>query len=215
MLENKQEISKMKEPQMNKLIPKVGALIVTLTVFLFALFIIVDFSFGSYFVCIFLSIGYIIMVSGFQYESNEEQKVSANLGMIFSSIYAVLINLVYYAQITTVRLEKLNEQAVRVLDYRKGGLFFNYDLLGYGMMALSTFFVSLSIKVENKSDKWLKYLMMLHGIFFISCFIMPMLGIFTNMSDGSGSKGGAIALLIWCIYFFPIGILAFKHFNKK
>ena len=36
--------------------------------------------------------------------------------------------------------EELNDQAARILDYRKGGLLFNYDLLGYGMMALSTFF---------------------------------------------------------------------------
>ena len=33
---------------MNKLIPKIGAAIVTLTVFLFAIFMIVDFPFGSH-----------------------------------------------------------------------------------------------------------------------------------------------------------------------
>lgn len=34
------------------------------------------------------------------------------------------------------------------------------------MMALSTFFMGLAMKAENKKDKWLKYLMMIHGIFF-------------------------------------------------
>ncbi len=42
------------------------------------------------------------------------------------------------------------------------GLLFSYDLLGYGMMALSTFFIGLTIKPKNKKDKWLKYLMMIH-----------------------------------------------------
>ncbi len=199
---------------MNRLIPKIGAAIVTITVFLFAIFMLVDFPFGSYLVCMFLPIGYIMMTSGFHYESTEEQRVSANIGMIFSAIYAVLIFLVYFAQTTTVRLEDINEQVIKILDYRRGGLLFNYDLLGYGMMALSTFFIGLSIKSDSKSDKWLKRLMMIHGVFFIGCFIMPMTGLFTNMANGENSNGGTIALLFWCAYFVPIGVLSFLHFGK-
>ena len=199
---------------MNKLIPKIGAAIVTITVFLFAVFLIVDFPFGYYLVCMFLPIGYIIMAAGFHHESPEGQRVSSNIGMIFSAIYAVLIFLVYFAQTTTVRLENLNEQAAKLLDYGQGGLLFNYDLLGYGMMALSTFFIGLSIKAESKPDKWLKYLMIIHGVFFISCFIMPMTGAFTNMGTGDNGSGGTIALLFWCAYFLPIGILSYRHFGK-
>ncbi len=200
---------------MNKIIPKIGAAIVTLTVFLFAVFLIVDFPFGYYFVCMLLPIGYIMMAAGFHHESPEERRVSANIGMIFSAVYAVLILLVYFAQTTTVRLEDLNEQATKILNYGKGGLLFNYDLLGYGMMALSTFFIGLSIKAESKPDKWLKVLMMIHGVFFISCFIMPMTGVFTNMGNGDNGSGGTIALVLWCAYFLPIGILSYRHFGKN
>ena len=200
---------------MNKIIPKIGAAIVTLTVFLFAVFLIVDFPFGYYFVCMLLPIGYIMMAAGFHHESPEEQRVSANIGIIFSAVYAVLILLVYFAQTTTVRLEDLNEQASKILNYGKGGLLFNYDLLGYGMMALSTFFIGLSVKAESKPDKWLKVLMMIHGVFFISCFIMPMTGVFTNMGNGENGSGGTIALVFWCAYFLPIGILSYRHFGKN
>lgn len=200
---------------MDKIIPKAGAAITVVTVFLFAVFLAVDFSFGSYFVCMLLPIGYIMMAAGFHHESCDKRRVSSNIGMIFSAIYAVLIFLVYFAQVTSVRLEDLNEQAVRILNYQRGGLFFNYDLLGYGMMALSTFFIGLSIKAECKADKWLKFLMLLHGIFFISCFIMPMTGVFTSMASGEESRGGTIALLIWCVYFIPIGALAYRHFGKS
>ncbi len=200
---------------MNRLIPKIGAAIVTISVLLFALCLIVDFNFGSYFVCMFLPIGYIMMSAGFQNESTEEDKVAANTGMVFSVIYAVLIFLVYFAQTTSVRLENLSEQATKILNFERGGLIFNYDLLGYGMMALSTFFIGLTVKGKEKKDKYLKYLMMIHGIFFIGCFIMPMTGIFSGMSDGNTSNGGVIALLFWCIYFLPIGILSFLHFNAK
>lgn len=198
---------------MNRSIPKIGAAVVTVSVFLFAVCLITDFSFGSYFVCMFLPIGYIMMSAGFHHESDEEHKVAANVGMIFSAIYAVLIFLVYFAQTTNVRLDNMNEQALKILDFKRGGLIFSYDLLGYGMMAVSTFFIGLTIKAKSKADKWLKYLMMIHGGFFISCFIMPMTGIFSEMSDGGTSIGGVVALVFWCVYFLPVGILAFLHFK--
>ena len=199
---------------MNRTIPKIGAAVVTITVFLFAACMIVDFSFGSYFVCMFLPLGYIMMAVGFQYESCEERRVPANIGVVIAAIYAALILLVYFAQTTSVRLENLNEQAIRMLDFERGGLLFNYDLLGYGMMALSTFFIGLSINPNSKADKWLKYLMIIHGVFFISCFIMPMTGMFASMANGEAGNGGTIALLGWCAYFLPIGVLAYKHFQK-
>ena len=199
---------------MNQLVSKIGAAIVTITVFLFAVCIVCDYSFGSYLVCMFLPIGYIMMSAGFQHESAEKTKVSANIGLILAAVYAVLILLVYYAQTTTVRLEELTDQAVKVLSYREGGLLFNYDLLGYGIMALSTFFIGLSIQAENKPDLWLKRLMMIHGVFFLSCFFMPITGMFTHMADGNGGNGGSIALLFWCIYFLPIGLLAYRHFSE-
>ena len=199
---------------MNRLIPRIGAGIVTVTVFLFAIFMIIDFPFGSYIVCMLLPIGYIMMAAGFRHESPPERRVSADIGMIFSAIYAVLILLVYFAQTTTVRLEDINEQAIRILDYSRGGLLFNYDLLGYGMMALSTFFIGLSIKPDSKPDRWLKCLMMIHGVFFISCFIMPMTGVFTSMASGEAGSGGTIALLFWCVFFMPVGVLSYRHFGK-
>ena len=199
---------------MNRILPRIGAAIVSVTVFLFAICLIADFPFGSYLVCMFLPIGYIMMTAGVQNESSQENRVAANIGLIFSAIYCVLILLVYYAQTTSVRLENLNEQAAGILNYQRGGLLFNYDLLGYGMMALSTFFTGLSFKAGSKADKWLKTLMMLHGVFFLSCFFMPMTGMFTNMSNGEAGQGGTVALLVWCVYFFPIGVLAYRHFKK-
>lgn len=199
---------------MNRMIAKIGAAIVTVTVFLFAVCLAIDFTFGSYFVCMFLPMGYIMMAAGLQNESEKDRRVAANIGMVFSAVYAVLILLVYFAQTTTVRLENLTEQARSIIDFRRGGLIFNYDLLGYGMMALSTFFMGLSMKAECRPDKWLKALMMIHGVFFAGCFLMPMTGMFSGMANGQTSNSGVIALIIWCAYFLPIGILAYKHFSK-
>jgi hypothetical protein len=134
--------------------------------------------------------------------------------MIFAGMYAVVILLVYFAQVTTVHLESLTGQAETLLDYRKFGLFFNYDLLGYCFMALSTFFAGLTINVKTKSDKALKWLLLIHGIFAISCFIMPILGVFSSDMQGADWIGTAV-LEFWCVYFIPIGILSYLHFKRR
>ena len=199
---------------MNRTVSKTGAATVTVTVFLFALCMLLRFTFGSYFVCMFLPLGFILMTAGFRQESGADKRVAADAGLVFSAVYAVLILLVYDSQTTTVRLEALNEQAARLLDYRRGGLMFNYDLLGYGMMALSTFFTGLSMEAKDRADRWLKGLMMVHGVFFLSCVLLPMTGMFAGMAEGESGSGGTVALLCWCAYFLPIGILSWRHFSK-
>lgn len=200
---------------LNKMIPKVGSAIVTVTVFLFALFLIINYSMGSYFVCLILPLGFIMMTAGLHNECEVDRKVAANTGLILAAVYATFIMLVYFAQLTTVKNEKLTEQAVNLLEMGKCGLIFNYDLLGYGVMALSTFFTGLSMKPENKTDKWLRALLMIHGVFYFSCTFMPITGMFSRMSSGGDGIGGRLALVVWCIYFLPIGILSFIHFRKR
>ncbi len=199
---------------LNKIVSKVGSSIVTVTVFLFALFLMINFSTGYFFVCLILPIGFIMMTAGLQNECEGDRKVAANIGLILAAVYATFIMLVYFAQLTTVKNELLNEQAANLLVFGKFGLIFNYDLLGYGVMALSTFFTGLSMKPKNKMDKWLRALMLIHGVFYFSCTFMPMTGMFEKMSSGGDGIGGRLALVVWCVYFLPIGILSFIHFTK-
>lgn len=124
---------------MNHTIAKLGAYLTGASVLLFAALMPVS-SFRSYLVCIVLALGYLMLLSGFHHESSAGCKVAANVSMAFGCIYAVLILLVYFAQLTAVRTDALNQQAIMLLDFSRGGLLFSYDLLGYGMMALSTFF---------------------------------------------------------------------------
>ena len=199
---------------LNKMIPKVGSAIVTVTVFLFALFLIINYSMGSFFVCLILPIGFIMMSAGLHNEIESDRKVGANIGLILAEVYSTFIMLVYFTQLTTVNNEQLTEQAANLLEMGKCGLIFNFDLLGYGVMALSTFFTGLSMKAKNKADKWLKAFMMIHGVFYFSCTFMPITGMFSKMSSGGNGLGGRLALVAWCVYFLPVGILSFLHFKK-
>ena len=200
---------------MNRKIAMIGAYIESAAVALFAAFLLLDFPFGSYFVCMFLPIGYILTVAGFFAECDPERRTAACAGLVFAAVYAVLIFLVYFAQTTAVRLSSLNDQALTVLDFQRGGLLFDYDLLGYGMMALSTFFAGLSLRPESSPDRWLKRLLMIHGAFFPGCFLLPMTGMFQSMASGEAGNGGTVALLCWCVYFLPVCVLTLRHFRSE
>ena len=199
---------------LNKGVSKIGSAIVTVTVFLFAVFLIINFSMGYYFVCLILPIGFIMMTAGLQSECEGDRKVAANIGLTLAAVYCTFIMFVYFTQLTTVHNEQLNEQATNLLKFDRFGLIFNFDLLGYGVMALSTFFTGLSMKPKNKMDKWLRALMMIHGVFYFSCTFMPITGMFVKMSSGGDGIGGRLALVAWCVYFLPIGILSFLHFAE-
>ena len=200
---------------MNNKIGKIGSIINVITVLLFALFLIIGFKFGYFFVCIILSLSFIMMIATFENECKEENKVAGKTALILAGVYSTLIMIVYFTQCTSVMNDNLSTEALKVLDYSNMGLMFNLDLLGYAIMALSTFFIGFTINVKNKKDIALKYLLLIHGIFFISCLIMPMTGIFAKSDGSSSSIGGIIALEIWCAYFLPIGILSFFHFKNN
>lgn len=200
---------------MNNKIGKIGSIINVITVLLFALFLITNFKFGYFFVCIFLSLSFIMMIAAFENECTENNKVAGKIALILAGVYSTLIMIVYFTQCTSVLNDNLSKEALKVLDYSNMGLMFNLDLLGYAIMALSTFFIGFTINVKNKKDKALKYLLLIHGIFFISCLIMPMTGIFAKSDGSSSSIGGVIALEIWCAYFLPIGILSYSHFKNN
>lgn len=181
-----------------------------IAVICFALSMLLGFDNGSYFSSMFIAFSFVPMICGYAYFSEKNAKLAGYVSVAFAAIYTAIILLVYFAQLTTVRLNDLTQQAAVLLDFQQCGLLFHYDLLGYAVMSLAAFFAGLTVKPQTKTDRWLKYLLMVHGVFFISCLIMPMLGIFK--ADSPAWIGVAV-LEFWCFYFCPIGILSFLHFS--
>ncbi len=196
---------------MNKKIVVCSSVVNAIAVACFAVSMLFSFTVGSYFASMFIAFSFVPMMCGYAYFAENETKTAGYAAAAFSGIYAVIILLVYFAQLTTVRLNALTQQATVLLDFQQYGLLFNYDLLGYGIMALATFFAGLTVKPQTKISKWLRYLLMGHGVFFFSCLIVPMLGVFK--ADGS-KLIGTLLLEFWCLYFCPIGVLSFLHFSK-
>jgi hypothetical protein len=199
---------------MNRYIGMYAALINAISVLVFALSLIVGSDFLSYLSSMAIAFSFIPMVCAFAFFTQEDRKVAGYTAIALSAIYGTLIIVVYFAQLTTVTHGGLSPEAVSLLDYGQFGLYFNYNLLGYGMMALSTFFVGLTIVSDSTIIRWLKYLLIVHGVFFISGLMIPIMGVF--QSDMGGSDWiGTLVLLVWCAYFIPIGILSYLFFKQQ
>lgn len=196
---------------MNRKIGMVGSAVNLAAVVCFAGSMLLGFEGGSYFFSMFIAFGFVAMMGGYAYFSQERRRVAGSLAMAFAAVYATIVLLVYFAQLTAVRQGGLTEQAAQILDFRQCGLLFCYDLLGYALMALATFFAGLTVEPRTRADKWLKYLLLVHGVFFVSCLVCPMLGIFQVESP---AWIGVAVLEFWCVYFCPVGALSFLYFRR-
>ena len=170
---------------MNRKIGMVSSIVSICAVAGFAICMPFVFMFGNYITSMFIAFSFVPMICAFAAQGKPETKTAGNTAMIFAGMYATVILVVYFTQVTTVRLYALNEQAKSLIDFQTFGLFFNYDLLGYCLMAISTFFAGMTINIKTKPDRALKYLLMIHGVFAIGCFIMPMLGVFSRDMQGA------------------------------
>lgn len=164
----------------------------------------------SYGVCAILSWSWVATACVYSCYTNKERAAAVKIGLAIGIIYSTLICIVYFTQLTTVLYGSVDEKILQAFSFSASGSWlFNLDLLGYGLLAVSTFFVGLSLQTKNKTDKALKILLMLHGIFFV-CMFAPILPI-PSTNQGNG---GVIALICWCVFFLPICILSALRFQK-
>lgn len=201
---------------MNIAVGKIGSLVTGIAILSFAIsMVFTNGIFASCLSSIFIAIGFIpFMCSICAINKKEDNKAIGFTGVAFAAIYAVIIFLVYYAECTTVRMNTtLSNEALSIISYGyNGSLFFNYDLLGYAFMALTTFVMAFLVEPTCKADNVFKWMLWIHGIFFLSCLFVPMFPVFTV---GTSDYIGIILLEIWCAYFIPICVLGYQYFNRK
>lgn len=201
---------------MNKKIGLIASIVMSVAVAVFlicliiALFVKNVFTENlSYGVCALLSWAYVALTCVYSCYTQRERTAAAKIGVAVGVIYSTIISIVYFTQLTTVLHKSADEKILQAFSFTASGSWiFNLDLLGYGLLAISTFFVGLSLQAKNKADKALKILLMLHGIFFV-CMFVPILP-FPATNQGSG---GTIALIYWCLIFLPICVLSSLHFK--
>ena len=194
---------------MNRVIGRAAAAINLLSVAAFALSMLVGCLFISYLSSLFIALSFLPMMAVFAQKGG----AAGSCALGFGGMYALCNGVVYCAQLGAVR-RGLSEGAAALLDFQRFGLFFDLDLFGYGLMALATFFAGLTVVPRCREERWLKGLLLGHGVFALGCFALPILGVF-----GPGMEGGAwigtVLLEGWCLYFAPVGVLCRRYFGRR
>lgn len=204
----------------DKMIGKIGAGVTGVATLAFAVCMIYGLFANGLFACcfssIFIALGFILFMSALAaLNKNPERKAAGNACLVCAAIYVVFVLIAYFAECTTINLHpELSGEVREIIDYGSAGsLFFNYDLLGYAFMALSTFFGGSLVDKSKKCGKPLAIMLKIHGVFFLSCLFVPMFPVFTG---GSGdAAAGTILLEIWCLYFMPICFFGYRYFEDK
>ena len=199
---------------MNRTLGKISALTVAGAVLFFAVTMLVNWLPGSYAGSMLIAWSYVLLAATFAHYAPEARKTAGFAGLAFAAMYALCNSFVYYIQLATVIRGGLTAQAASLLDFQQYGMIFSLDMLGYALMSVSTFFLGLTLCPVTKVDRWLKGLLMVHGIFAPSCLVVPLLGLFdTAMPDSS--LIGTLVLEFWCAYFIPLCVLAYVHMSRK
>jgi len=140
-------------------------------------------------------------------------RAAALAGVGFAVRYAWFVTAVCIIRLTTVlHASAAPGVLARLSDSTLGGLAFNLELLGYGLMAMSTVFVGLAVTVKGRSDRWLRGLLIGHGLFAPFCIVAPITGLFSSLPAASGNLFAIMALTLWCACFAPTMGLASLHF---
>lgn len=167
-------------------------------------------------ISMFISFGYLLMTCGLAAFARQERKGCAYAAVAFAAAYAALICLVYYTQLTTVRLQAAPAEVLDALTFKPGSWMFNVDMLGYGLLSVSTFFAGFAIDAQSKGEAWLRRLLLIHGVFAPSCLLFPALGVFSQAAGAAGSDlFGVLVLEFWCIYFLPVTILFARCMKRQ
>lgn len=199
---------------MNRRLGMFAAVLTLVGVLGFAFSMIIGSNDGSYLSSILIAWGFVPLICAFAAYARNDNHGLGYTAIALSSIYAVLTSVVYFAQLTTLRLTALSDEARALLTYAPGSLFFNYDLLGYAFMALATFCIAFTIDARSLPDRWLKGLLLFHGVFAVACTLMPLLGVFRADMPG-GDLIGVLVLEFWCAYFSPVCVLAYRYFRTQ
>lgn len=111
---------------MNRKIGAISSIVNLLAVLGFSIAMLFRFNFVSYLCSMFIAFSFLQMMCCFLHFTVPERKAAGYAAVAFASAYAVIILLVYFTQLTTVRFGGLTEQARELLDFQQMNLFFQF-----------------------------------------------------------------------------------------
>lgn len=149
---------------MNSLVGKIGfwsAIFVTVFIAISGvtssalIYLVSNFS-GFIVTCLFL-----ILIICIYYTAPEDKKILGHIGLSFAIMYATMISLNYFIQLTFVQFGAFNTDIFSITNPQS--LMMTIEVLGYFFMGLSTLFIA-PIFHSGRLEQSIRWLFVLNGI---------------------------------------------------
>ena len=115
---------------------------------------------------LFLGISFAVLMVSIHYYAPEDRKVWSHAGLTFATIYAVLISINYYIQLTLVvpRLLRGDVENISFLLFIPFDSFlYSVDILGYSFMSIATLFAAF-VFTKGGLERTIRWFLIANGL---------------------------------------------------
>jgi len=117
---------------------------------------------------LFLGTAFAILMVSVHYNTSEERKIWSHIGLVFATIYAVLISINYYVQLTFVvpRLLQGDVDSISLQPFLFvpfDSFLYSADILGYSFMSLATLFAAFAFTGKG-IERTVRWFMIANGL---------------------------------------------------
>ncbi len=151
-----------------------------------------------------LGISFVVLMVSIHYIAESPKRIWSHVAVVFASMYATLVSIVYYIQLAFVmpRIARGETEDIQLLIFEPFDSFlYAVDVFGYSLMSLSTLFAAAVFKLQG-IERWIRWALIANG-----CLI-PFLAL--QMYYPPLIWGGSL----WGITFPAATLLLALHFKR-
>ncbi|MCX6261541.1 MAG: hypothetical protein NTY95_12070 [Bacteroidia bacterium] len=104
---------------------------------------------------------FLIVITCIYYSAPDDKKILGQIGLSFAIIYATMISMNYFIQLTFVKFGAFNTDIFSITDPQS--MMMTIEVLGYFFMGLSTLFIA-PIFQSGRLEKSIRWLFVFNGI---------------------------------------------------
>jgi hypothetical protein len=112
-----------------------------------------------------LGVSFVVLTVSIHYYAESSARIWSHLAVVFASMYATLISLVYYVQLAFVipRLLRGDAEGIQLLIFEPFDSFlYAVDVYGYSLMSLSTLFAAAVFRNQG-IERWIRRALIANG----------------------------------------------------
>jgi hypothetical protein len=112
-----------------------------------------------------LGVSFVVLTVSIHYSAETSGRIWSHLAVVFASMYATLISIVYYVQLAFVipRVARGDAEGIQLLIFEPFDSFlYAVDVFGYSLMSLSTLFAAAVFRAPGL-ERWIRSALIANG----------------------------------------------------